>query len=207
MIKLAQPLYHGTRASLLPSIRSLGLGGQNIVRDWRAADFLVGAWKICERHSDHAVLEQHRWIVERMLADWDSAQSTTSSNWRHGAVYFTTSRRKAFSYAQTAAPEMVAYAFQILDICAATELAVTRDLLVSHPEIAKWRASDARPVVLATSAIDPTNLRTEAGGDAVSAFSRLQEEENAGDLAELMSEEFEYVGSLPWQVLVEVNAE
>ena len=206
MIKLAQPLYHGTRASLLPSIRSRGLGGHNIVREWGAAEFLSSAWRICESHPDKSELEQHRWIVDRMLADWDSVRSTTSSNWRHGAVYLTTSLRKALSYGRTAAPEMVAYAFQVLETFAATELAVTRDLLRSHPAIADWRANDARPVVLAISDIDPMYLRTEGGGDAENALSRLQDQHTAGDVAELISEEFEYVGNLPWRVIIEVDA-
>jgi hypothetical protein len=46
------PLFHGTSDIFLSSIRQHGLGGKNIVVEWRGFEFLSTAMSMLDRHID-----------------------------------------------------------------------------------------------------------------------------------------------------------
>lgn len=168
---------------MLSSIRKHGLGGENVVRSWRAADFLKAAWQACLSHSNSSELAVYQLLVDRMLENWDAKQSITESNWRHGNVYLTSDPRRAAMYSRYGGPELVGFGFEMLGDVIGESSLMENAILRDFQEIAEWRNTGSKSLVLKVRALDPALLRTETGHE-------LEETEELTD--------FEYLGVLPF---------
>jgi hypothetical protein len=78
------PLFHGTSDIFLSSIRQHGLGGKNIIVEWRGLEFLRTAMSMLDQHIDRTNPEtQLHWKILEAVA----AQQVDHFNWRHGGTY------------------------------------------------------------------------------------------------------------------------
>jgi hypothetical protein len=90
------PLFHGTSSIFLSSIRQHGLGGKDIILEWRVLDFLRAATKILGPHIDHSDQEmQLNWKMLQAVV----AQRVDHFNWRHGGTYLVADELKGVMYA------------------------------------------------------------------------------------------------------------
>jgi hypothetical protein len=94
------PLFHGTSSVFLPSVRTHGLGGKNIVEDWRILDFLRAGMAIIDGHIDRTdPTIEVQWKILQAAA----SQRVDRMNWRHGATYLIAAQFRAVMYATSSA--------------------------------------------------------------------------------------------------------
>lgn len=189
MFILPKPLYHGTSTKFQDEIQLNGLGARNIVREWRVADFLTEIKKICSlsANPDWAV---EAMLVDKMLKDWDKTHVSTGMNLRQGSVYLTTSLEKAKSYADSLGPEMLSYAFEVLNKCGEPDIETTEMLISTYPEIYEWRNSPKKPIIVQVNSISLEYICKETG-------EKLDENLFLSKINEEYSNEFEYSEIIP----------
>lgn len=189
MFILPKPLYHGTSTKFQDEIQLNGLGARNIVREWRVADFLTEIKKICSL-SANPDLAVDAMLVDRMLKDWDKTHVSTGMNLRQGSVYLTTSLEKAKSYADSVGPEMLSYAFEVLNKCEEPDIGTTEMLISTYPEIYEWRNSLQKPIIVQVNSINLDYIREETG-------EKLDKNIFLSKINEKSSNEFEYSEIIP----------
>lgn len=91
------PLYHATSSLFIDSIMLSGLGGTNIVEQYR----LINLMKDLISVADNVLDSKDEWSSSRFLFEWMAQQQITASgsNYQHGHTYLTPSRGSAIRYA------------------------------------------------------------------------------------------------------------
>lgn len=92
------PLYHGTSSIWQSSIETHGLGGRDIVQEFRAVECLKAAIGLLKRLPDG--VRPDEWDIKR-YEELASQDVVGLANFRHGGgVYLTPSRQTAFNYSR-----------------------------------------------------------------------------------------------------------
>lgn len=155
------PLWHGTSAHLLPLIEEHGLGGRNVMADWRVMEFLQWAFPLLgfddRNYSDPDYMD----LLPIQAAARGGA---VGLNFVYGDVYATGGYYKAASYAQRA-PELLSFARAVIDVANRRGLVAIPEELANYPEIAEFLSLDPAPVVLKLPPVPMSSLRSEDGGD------------------------------------------
>lgn len=155
------PLWHGTSAHLLPLIEEHGLGGRNVMADWRVMEFLQWAFPQLgfddQNYSDPDYMD----LLPIQAAVRGGA---AGMNFVYGDVYATGGYDKAAVYAQTA-PELLSFARTVVEVAHRRELTVIRDELANYRQIAEFLSLCPEPVVLKLPPVPVSSLRSEDGGD------------------------------------------
>jgi hypothetical protein len=148
------PLFHGTSTYFMDSIRAHGLGGRNIIREWRAVE------------------------MYRELALRRSRQAPVAYNhgggWGYGDTYLTgypDTARRFFKESEL---------FGLIRADLRGMRRVKRDELLSHyPEIAAYLASKHRPVVLQLPRLHKSTLLGRESDDPCGSMGDLESYEMA----------------------------
>lgn len=92
-------LYHGTSTIFLDSILETGLGGRDVVAEWRAVECLARLITV----ADNVFGNSSGWIGERYGLDLMTRQAVTGANmnFRHGGAYLSPAEVSAVRYAVT----------------------------------------------------------------------------------------------------------
>lgn len=154
-------LWHGTSAHLLPLIEEHGLGGRNVMADWRVMEFLQRAFPLLgfddQNYSDPDYMD----LLPIQAAVRGGA---AGMNFVYGDVYATGGYDKAAVYAQTA-PELLSFARTVVEVAHRRELTAIPNELANYPQIADFLNRDPTPVVLKLPPVPMSSLRNENGGD------------------------------------------
>jgi len=116
------PLYHGTNSYLLPSIQQHGLGGRDIITEWRALDL----------YREIAVLTKH---------DINDPTLRQDGSYRHGEVYLGAYEGRARGYTGELFG-LIEYGLNFLP------RSIREELLRRYPEIAVLFHADRWSIVL-----------------------------------------------------------
>lgn len=175
-------LWHGTSAHLLPLIEEHGLGGRNMMADWRVMDFLQWAFAQLgfddQNYSDPDYMD----LLPIQAAVRGGA---AGMNFVYGDVYATGGYDKAAVYAQTA-PELLSFARTVVEAAQRIELTAIPNELAHYPEISEFLSLDPAPVVLKLPPVPMSSLRSEGGGDC--PFDMFAE----GRVGELLLSQFAF---------------
>jgi hypothetical protein len=196
------PLFHGTSAIFLRSIATQGLGGRNIISEWRALDFYRDVIAACRDASDVALASLAK---SDRRNDAILAQTAGTFNWRHGAVYASVDRRKAISYAyrNTYGSELITFAFGWLSDLERSDPGVGASLLRRYPELLALHDATTFPVVIKVQGLTINDLETESGknGDAVVQVLHLATE-YCKSASGILNASFALMRSIPWSDLI-----
>jgi hypothetical protein len=167
------PLYHGTSAVFLASIRAFGLGAENPHHRLNTIELLRELNAIAEIH-----LQADEWyLIEKFSIENMVAQEVTASrlNFRHGSVYLTPAKMVAVRYAvsNSLGSELLSYAIELFGRL--------REFGCGQLDAITGRYSNAlslvdkprEPVLIEARDIPLENLRAESGGDAGSTADRI----------------------------------
>lgn len=162
------PLYHGTNSLFLPSIRAHGLGGRNIVKEWRVLDLYKEVIECCRKcsHPTLARKATEDWSVQAVIGQWRQF-----GNWRHGPAYVAADKRKAISYAFRSAygSELIDFTFAWLEDLERAEPGIDKRLMTRYQDLEYLRRTPGDPVLLEVSNLSDDDLETEQGQPVVSA--------------------------------------
>ena len=161
MTLFPHPLWHGTSAHLLPLIEEHGLGGRNVMADWRVMEFLQ--WSLAQLGFDDQNYSDPDYM-ELLPIRAATRGGAAGMNFVYGDLYVTGGYDKAAAYARTA-PELLSFARTIVEIAHRRELTAIPDELANYPQIAEFLSLDPAPVVLKLPPVPMSSLRTEKGGD------------------------------------------
>lgn len=154
-------LWHGTSAHLLPLIEEHGLGGRNVMSDWRVMDFLRWAFpQLGFDDQNYADPDYGDLLAIQAAARGGAA----GMNFIYGDVYAAGGYDKAANYARTA-PELLSFVRTVVEIAHRRKLTTIPDELASYPQIENFFSLDPAPVVLKLPPIPMSSLRSEDGGD------------------------------------------
>jgi hypothetical protein len=173
-------LWHGTSAHLLPTIKEHGLGGRNIMQDWRVMAFLQWALHFVDvDDTDFA----HPDYIPLLSVKAAAKGGAAGMNFEYGDVYVAGGFDKAADYSLNA-PELMSLARTVLDISDRRGVGEVRDGLADYPEIRDFLALEPSPVVLKLPPVPKDMVKSERGGD-VPFLNRLGDERANIRLAQL----------------------
>ena len=169
------PLFHGTSSVFLPSIRTHGLGGKNIVADWRILDFLRAGMAILDSRIDRndPTIELH-WKILQAVA----LQRVDHLNWRHGTTYLIAAQFRAVMYATGSAYGseiigLVGWLFEHCPLACRPELDAA---MVNYPELSLCLRAKHGPLLIRAASVPVSSVLTEKGEDANGVISKLANE-------------------------------
>jgi hypothetical protein len=154
-------LWHGTSAHLLDEIEKHGLGGKNLVRDWRVLEFLQLTFPLCEFDQNNFNDPDYG---ELLCISSAALQKNEHMNFQHGQLYATGGFDKAASYAQRA-PEILDFVKILLRVGESRNIPKIKNILTNFPEISEFVLKEQKPVVLKLPKIDSNLIRNEKGGE------------------------------------------
>lgn len=160
MTLFPHPLWHGTSAHLLPMIEEHGLGGRNVMAEWRVMDFLA---EVFPRLNYNPVDYDDPDHNKKMLINACLGQTNRAMNFQYGHLYVAGGYERAASYASYA-PELISYVFWSLDMADRYGLPTIKDSLSAYPEIAAFVEQPPQPVVLKLPLVPLSALEDEKGG-------------------------------------------
>ena len=160
MTLFPHPLWHGTSAHLLPMIEEYGLGGRNVMAEWRVMDFLAEVFpQLNYNRFDYSDPDHNK----KMLINACLQRTNAGMNFLYGHLYVAGGYARAASYASYA-PELISYVFWALDMADRYGLPMIRDRLSAFPEIAAFVEQPPKPVVLKLPLVPLLALEDEKGG-------------------------------------------
>jgi len=166
------PLFHGTSTVFVPSIRAHGLGGKNIVADWRILDFLRAGMAILDSHIDQSDPDiRLQWRV--LLAA--ASQRVDHWNWRHGATYLTADKFKAIAYANSSPyrSELLGFAGWLLEHCPPVCTPILDATMANYSELSECLRLPHEPLLICATGVPMSFLLTEKGEDATDIVREL----------------------------------
>jgi hypothetical protein len=159
MTQFPFPLWHGTSAYLLPAIREHGLGGRNLMAQWRVMDFL-------ERAFPQVGVDENDFhdpdILDLMPIRAAINGGAAGMNFEYGSVYVAGGYDKAAAYAQTA-PELISFVRILLEVAKRRGLTSVSDGLEDFPEVREFLKLEPKPVVLKLSPVLMAHVQNERG--------------------------------------------
>ena len=151
-------LWHGTSAHLLPTIEEHGLGGRNVMQDWRVMEFIQWALPLNDvedlAHPDYLLL-----LPIKAAAKGGAG----GMNFEYGDLYVAGGFHKAADYALKA-PELMSFVQTLLDVADDRGVDAVREGLAEFPEIRDFVSLAPRPVVLKLPPIPVGMVELEKGG-------------------------------------------
>ncbi|WP_061213671.1 hypothetical protein [Syntrophomonas wolfei] len=90
--RLCIPLYHGTSTCMLESIKEYGLGGRNIIEEYKVLDFLEYTYNLARSGN---YISEPDYLIKLIL---NQRVTEAGYNFRHGQVYLTPSLDTAKRY-------------------------------------------------------------------------------------------------------------
>jgi hypothetical protein len=161
-------LWHGTSAHLLPTIKEYGLGGRNVMADWRVMDFIQSAVPFVDvADGDFG----HPDYVPLMSVKAAAKGGADGMNFEYGDVYVAGGFQKAADYSLNS-PELMSLVRTVLDISDRRNVGAVRDRLADYPELRDFLALEPSPIVLKLPPV-PANIVQNEGGGEVPLLERV----------------------------------
>jgi hypothetical protein len=166
------PLYHGTSTIFLASILKTGLGGRNVVAEWRAVECLTRLIAV----ADNVFRDSPEWLGERYGLDLMTRQTVTGShmNFRHGGAYVSPAEVSAVRYAvtNTVGSEILSECVKLLRAPALRGDALSA-VGRAFPRILGLATIEVQPLVMRLDAVPLAAVQTEQGGNPSEQISTL----------------------------------
>jgi hypothetical protein len=170
--QLTVPLYHGTNSVWYESIRAHGLGGRNVIGEFRVIELLAELLAI----SHAAGIPRENYHVS---AEVIAAQKVVPNGWnfRHGSTYLCASAMKAAGYAtdKRCGSEAIEYCFILYDSIRASRPDLLESVMPKMEPLLSLAEKSGVPLVLEVRSIPVTILRDEHGGDVSGELNVLSE--------------------------------
>ena len=152
-------LWHGTSAHLLPQIERHGLGGKNVIAEWRVLEFIIQAFPLLEFDQNNLSDPDH---TELTMIGLCARQASHGMNFQHGEVYATGGFEKACSYALTA-PEALFFARRLSEIGRQRGNSAIAVCLSQHAEVSNYLSKPPKPIVLKLPGLEAARILNEKG--------------------------------------------
>lgn len=153
-------LYHGTSAHLLPFIEEHGLGGRNLMSEWRVMEFLRLAFPALRYDPNNFNDPDH--TVKSII--WKTLEGGGAGmNFEYGDLYATGGYDRAARYASYG-PELIDFVRKSLEIADGFGDADVRTALEDFPEIGNFIEKPQSPVVLKLPLLPKSLIEDENGG-------------------------------------------
>ena len=196
--KLTIPLYHGTSDLFYESIRQVGLGGRNLIREFRVVELLRELITLCETKLPY----EEQWLLRMQTAGWIAQQNVSRGvlNFRHGSVYLTLSRYTATNYATSSeyGSEALAHFMMLWNRLRENQINLPPEISVEAQLIIEFADRPRVPILIKVVGVPETILAAEKGGPASDLFERI-EKLAQGDSVSVMcqQENFELLEPIP----------
>jgi hypothetical protein len=142
------PLYHATSSIFEDSIKLLGLGGYNPVKELKAIEFLA----ILEEMGDRELAKNKLW---NKLEFQDTINKMTTQtitdggfNYQHGEVYLTPRIHTAVGYSRNKyGSEIISKIFETLDLFTSLDVKIDSKMLADFQNLISLKELTAIPVI------------------------------------------------------------
>lgn len=178
------PLYHGTSTTWEQSIRTHGLGGRNIVHEFRALDYYRRAAEIVlERRDVFRLRVDEKWVLEQLVSQ---LAHVSTWNWRHGGLYLTPSECLANQYAgdRRFGSELLSACYDLHEKLVGAQSSVAYGFVGEYPELMRAFCDKGRPLVIKLHHARVAGLTTECGESCNHQVLEILEGITTGESAE-----------------------
>ena len=155
-------LFHGTSAHLLPMIKEHGLGGKNIMQDWKVMSFLKWAYPYI-KYDEYDYSYHHHSELSLIKASITENRNPQAMNFEYGDLYVVGGRQKAESYAKTA-PELLCFVKNLIDIAEEQNVLIIKEELQNFSKIMNFISLPPKPIVIELPRVLMKDLEDENGG-------------------------------------------
>lgn len=172
--RLAIPLYHGTSDLFYGSINMFGLGGRNLIKEFRVIEFLRQLVDICQTR----LPDEEQWILKMQAAEWICQQSVSRGgfNFRHGSTYVTPSSYTAANYATSNeyGSEALSHFMMLWNRIGESRIELPRVITDSARLIIDFAVRPKTPILIRLDGVPANILSAENGRDAGSVFQLIE---------------------------------
>jgi hypothetical protein len=172
--KLTIPLYHGTSDLFYESIRQFGLGGRNLIMEFRVIELLRELISVCRR----SLPNREQWPVKMQVAESIAQQCVSRGgfNFRHGSTYLTPSSYAAANYATSGeyGSEALEQFMLLWNRLRQSGIGLPQQISDGARPIINFALKPKMPIMIKVDGISATVLRAEKGGDPASVFLWLE---------------------------------
>jgi hypothetical protein len=171
---LTVPLYHGTNDIWLQSIRDKGLGGRDVIAEFRVIELLKELLAIADAHNLEEPPGWSRHSAENIVMQ---RVYETGWNYRHGSTYLTASPSKAAQYVfyKRCGSEAIEYCLSWHEMIRMKRPDLHEALEEKFTYLLSATANVGNPLVLEVRSIPVQMLRNEFGGDVSQTLNELSE--------------------------------
>ncbi len=153
-------LYHGTSAHLLPFIEEHGLGGRNLMGEWRVMDFLRLTFPAL-RYDPYNPSDPH--YLDKGMIRKTLEGGAAGMNFEYGDLYATGGYDRAARYAGYG-PELIDFVRKSVEVADGYGVSDVRRALEDFPEIGEFIGKPQSPIVLKLPLLPKSVLEEEDGG-------------------------------------------
>jgi hypothetical protein len=181
--KLTVPLYHGTSSIFYESIVKHGLGGRNVIQEFKVIELLSILVELCDAHLEPV----DEWAPRMYSARNVVGQNVTSGGWnyRHGGVYLTPTRSLAarYAYDMSFGSEAIHYFMRLYERLGAEKPDLLESVSDSAAPLIAFVSKPGVPLVIEVKEVPISVLRTESGEDPAPRLQMLENLLNRKDKA------------------------
>jgi len=159
-------LYHATSTAFLPSILEHGLGGVNIIKNYRALELFEILINLIEKH----LPDYGESYIGRMKVILRQEKGT---QWRHGGAFLTPSMDRAVKYAVNSFGSELLGLIHGFHADVIKYIPNTECILEDFKEIKQIFAIEHRPLLLVVDDVEIKNIQGEDGNDAEYSLLKL----------------------------------
>lgn len=170
---LTIPLYHGTSSIFLDSIFEFGLGGKNIITDWKVLEAAREIFYFAQTYCKSTNL----WRISSPSFERMVNQESTGAgfNFQHGNVYLSPNRDTCIRYAtKKDGSELISYTMDFFDeVKKLNQQKIVKDLCRKYPELFKLVNTVPAPILIEIRNIATSSLLDEHGNDPQKFLDRI----------------------------------
>ena len=172
MLSLPYPLFHGTSSLFLSGIADTGLGGKNILAEWRVYEFSQALLPYVDAH----LATDEGWMVKAQSFRFMVHQRTGAMNFQHGDTYLSPSKQTAIRYAvnKKFGSELLTYCLDLLQELLSRKVpSVADSLYMQFPKLFGLLDISSVPILIEAQRVPVNYLLDEKGGDPAKNIGRI----------------------------------
>jgi hypothetical protein len=189
-------LWHGTSAHLLPIMKAHGLGGRNVLEDWKAFEFLQWAFEAIGDWDRYDYSNPNLSLLVTISA---ALGKKGAMNFEYGDLYATGQYQKAANYSR--GPEVLDLIRLAIKLIDKQKQNLLIKKLEQYPEIKRFLSLPPKPIVLKLPHVLIANLSLE-NGDELPEYLISDIDQSKG-LWEI--ESFRVTTTIPFEDIVEIH--
>lgn len=200
------PLYHATSTLFTDSIKEFGLGGFNIIKEFKVIELLKELEDLADsRLGNH---DDWRYIPKTEVSYITKQAILPGGNWQHGEVYLTPSLFTARNYSKNKyGSEAISITFKLIELLSTHNVFIDKVLTSRYSDLLKLKEMICEPVIYRLKNLPTYYMRCgerEEDLDSIIAMimERMQKDGKSDYEGFVQQFNFRLARPIPWDILM-----